>query len=93
MGIEIEIWYFTYHHLSPPAGGVDLIGCRTDALRYIVDHGNLDLNTCAEYLGVPYPTLYSWHKKEYGKQRNNLQYDKAKASEKDKQIKILKREL
>lgn len=31
---------------------------KKDALRYMEDHPELDKRVCAEYLGIPYDTLY-----------------------------------
>ena len=36
---------------------------KKDAIQYIEDHPELDKRVCAEYLGVPYDTLYGWYKK------------------------------
>ena len=36
---------------------------KKDALKYVEDHPELDKKICAEYLGVPYDTLYGWYKK------------------------------
>jgi len=36
---------------------------KKDALQYMKDHPELDKRVCAEYLGVPYDTLYGWYKK------------------------------
>lgn len=36
---------------------------KQNALKYLEDHPDLDKRVCAEYLGMPYDTLYSWYKK------------------------------
>lgn len=36
---------------------------KRDALQYLEDHPDMDKRICAEYLGVPYDTLYGWFKK------------------------------
>lgn len=36
---------------------------KKDALQYMEDHPDIDKRVCAEYLGVPYDTLYGWYKK------------------------------
>ena len=36
---------------------------KQNALKYLEEHPDLDKRVCAEYLGMPYDTLYGWYKK------------------------------
>ncbi|MGN1157568.1 MAG: transposase [Agathobacter sp.] len=47
---------------------------KKDALKYIEDHPELDKKICAEYLGVPYDTLYGWYKKAR-REKNKMEGD------------------
>ena len=67
---------------------------KRNALQYLTEHPDLDKRVCAEYLGVPYDTLYGWYKKA----RRNHDPDLAsvpdgKMTEEEKEILRLKREL
>ena len=67
---------------------------KRNALKYLEEHSDLDKRVCAEYLGVPYDTLYGWYKKA----RRNHDPDLAsvpdgKMTEEEKEILRLKREL
>ena len=67
---------------------------KKNALQYLEDHPDLDKRVCAEYLGLPYDTLYGWYKRA----RRNQSADPAPPSdgrmtEEEKEILRLKREL
>lgn len=36
---------------------------KKNAIQYLNDHPELDKRKAAEYLGVPYDTMYGWYKK------------------------------
>ena len=42
---------------------------KADAIRYFEDHPDMDNHKKAEYLGVPYHTLYGWIKEHRRKER------------------------
>ena len=42
---------------------------KRNALEYIKEHQDVDMRVCAEYLGLPYDTLYGWYKKEQREKR------------------------
>ena len=44
---------------------------RRGALQYIEDHPDLDKRVCAEYLGMPYDTLYGWYKRARREKRDD----------------------
>lgn len=67
---------------------------KRNALEYIKDHPDVDMRVCAEYLGLPYDTLYGWYKKEQREKRKaNNDIRDAGMSEEEKEIMRLKREL
>lgn len=67
---------------------------KRNALEYIKAHPDVDLRVCAEYLGLPYDTLYGWYKKDRRENRNeNVSIRDAGMSDEEKEIMRLKREL
>jgi len=66
---------------------------KEDAIRYCKDHPELDNHQKAEYLGVPYHTLYGWIKEYHRKLRaGNSEPIKGNLTEEEKEIARLKRE-
>lgn len=67
---------------------------KRDALKYAEDHPNLTNHEIAEYLGVPYHTLYGWIKADRRKQRaGNGEPIKGNLTDEEKEIIRLKKEL
>ena len=67
---------------------------KRNALEYIKDHPDVDRRVCAEYLGLPYDTLYGWYKKDKREKRNeSVSIRDAGMSDEEKEIMRLKREL
>lgn len=67
---------------------------KRNALEYIKDHPDVDMRVCAEYLGLPYDTLYGWYKKDQREKRNeSVSIRDAGMSDEEKEIMRLKREL
>ena len=67
---------------------------KRNALEYIKDHPDVNMRVCAEYLGLPYDTLYGWYKKDQREKRNeSVSIRDAGMSDEEKEIMWLKREL
>ena len=67
---------------------------KRNALDSIKDHPDVDMRVCAEYLGIPYDTLYGWYKKDQREKRNeSVSIRDAGMSDEEKEIMRLKREL
>ena len=67
---------------------------KRNALEYTKDHPDVDMRVCAEYLGLPYDTLYGWYKKDRREKRNDsVSIRDAGMSDEEKEIMRLKREL
>lgn len=67
---------------------------KKDALRYMENHPELDKRVCAEYLGIPYDTLYGWYKKaRREKERNPVDIKESGLSDLEKENIRLRREL
>ena len=67
---------------------------KRNALEYIKGHPDVDMRVCAEYLGLPYDTLYGWYKKDKREKRNeSVSIREAGMSDEEKEIMRLKREL
>ena len=66
---------------------------KEDAVRYCVDHPELDNHQKADYLGVPYNTLYGWIKAYNRKLRaGDGEPIKGNLTDEEKEIARLKRE-
>ena len=67
---------------------------KRNALQYLKDHPDLDMRVSAEYLGMPYDTLYGWYKKSRREQTQDVPVSAdARMTEEEKEILRLKREL
>lgn len=67
---------------------------KKDALKYIEDHPELDKRVCAEYLGVPYDTLYGWYKRSRReKSQTDIDIKSSGLSDLEKENIRLRREL
>ena len=67
---------------------------KSNALKYLEEHPDLDKRVCAEYLGVPYDTLYGWYKRARRNRDPELvSASDGKMTEEEKEILRLKREL
>ena len=67
---------------------------KKDTLKYIEDHPDTDKRICAEYLGIPYDTLYGWYKRAQREKRGeSADSSYVKMTEEEKEIARLKREL
>ena len=67
---------------------------KKDALQYIEDHPELDKRVCAEYLGVPYDTLYGWYKRSRReKSQTDIDIKSSGLSDLEKENIRLRREL
>ena len=67
---------------------------KENALQYVFDHPDIDMHVCAEYLDMPYDTLYGWYKKARRAQNpipEPTVFDKM--TDQEKEIMRLKREL
>lgn len=66
---------------------------KEDAVRYVEEHPELDIHQKAEYLGVPYHTLYGWVKEYRRKLRAGDGVPiKGNLTPEEKEIARLKRE-
>ncbi len=66
---------------------------KEDAVRYVEEHPELDTHQKAEYLGVPYHTLYGWVKEHRRKLRaGESEPIKGNLTPEEKEIARLKRE-
>ncbi|MCF0141669.1 MAG: transposase [Mogibacterium sp.] len=66
---------------------------KQDALRYVKEHPDLDKRVCAEYLGVPYDTLYGWYKKDRRESNDANESSYSGMSDLEKENMRLRREL
>ncbi|TDP43715.1 transposase [Aminicella lysinilytica] len=68
---------------------------KKDALQYVRDHPDIDMRVCAEYLGMPYDTLYGWYKMDRREQSgcDTIDAGASKLSDEEKENIRLRREL
>ena len=67
---------------------------KKNALQYVADHPDLDMRVIAEYLGMPYDTLYGWYKRARRNQESDIVLPTdGRMTEEEKEILRLKREL
>ena len=67
---------------------------KKNALAYVEEHPDLDMRVCADYLGMPYDTLYGWYKRaRREKRQGSFDSRNAPLTEEEKEILRLKREL
>lgn len=66
---------------------------KTDAVRYVKDHPDVTHHEAAEYLGVPYHTLYGWIKEDRQKNRPESYDEKGNLSDLEKENLRLQKEL
>ena len=61
---------------------------------YVEEHPDLDMRVCADYLGMPYDTLYGWYKRaRREKMQGSSNTLNSPLTEEEKEILRLKREL
>lgn len=67
---------------------------KKNALAYVEEHPDLDMRVCADYLGMPYDTLYGWYKRaRREKMQGSSNTLNSPLTEEEKEILRLKREL
>lgn len=66
---------------------------KKDALQYLEDHPDMDKRVCAEYLGVPYDTLYGWYKRSRRDKNNSADIAGSGLTDLEKENTRLRREL
>ena len=67
---------------------------KKNALAYVEEHPDLDMRVCADYLGMPYDTLYGWYKRAHReKMQGSSNTLNSPLTEEEKEILRLKREL
>lgn len=66
---------------------------KEDAVQYLLDHPEMDKRQAAEYLNVPYETLYGWYKRRMREERGDTTKAYVPMTEEEKEIARLRREL
>ena len=67
---------------------------KKNALAYVEEHPDLDMRVCADYLGMPYDTLYGWYKRaRREKMQGSSNTLNSPLTKEEKEILRLKREL
>lgn len=66
---------------------------KEDAVQYLLDHPEMDKRQAAEYLNVPYETLYGWYKRTMREKRGSSAKTYVPMTDEEKEIARLKREL
>ena len=66
---------------------------KEDAVQYLLDHPEMDKRQAAEYLNVPYETLYGWYKRRMREERGDTTKASVPMTEEEKEIARLRREL
>ena len=60
---------------------------KKNALVYVEEHPDLDMRVCADYLGMPYDTLYGWYKRaRREKRQGSFDSRNAPLTEEEKEI-------